>query len=1147
MDIASAPGTIVSSTEVARSLRPAPTTVLPMIGREQMLRQIGQAYRCIHDGAHAMVAVVGETGSGRTRVLREASRLPELAGAFTLELRLDHGADLHALLERALHEQLNHRRTLLPSRASAGRQLTIVELLTHLATVLPLVIIVDDIDAVPSGGATLGHILAGVAAPWLVIASTEPSNAVNATVAGRATDASITELTCDRFDHESIAALLRALTRDEPNPADVVWLIEKTHGLPVLLREAIEAAIRVGALVHNGGCLRRAEPIALCSTEFSALLPLAVPQLRALSSRARTTLATLALIGERVPMNLAAELGIANGDTRELLAAGLLRSDGSLYHFRDRVVLDAALASAAHDALDDVHAEVLARIVPGAIDAGLVPPAVTVERIVRVTADDARRREIVTVMLDAAVRMISANDFASAVVLMQSSYDAGVALVDEPVQIARWFEAYASGLYSLGRADEQLKVIEEFIARFPMESRLDAIATTIGRALVWQAEYYERRKAIAIALAHLDEAERIVASATDTEAATHIRYRAAMGRARIYNVADRRDEAVAILRQLLDDVDAEAYLSVVFDAYLIFSRIARTPAERAEVDERSAAMLERFEREGRDRLVVQVRATRIGRNIGEEGFENLEPEIRALLEQTRRHSLPRTESNLWVWLAVILADRGETTEAVLAIDRAIELRWRVGSIVLWQIAMITRAQILVIGRRDDEALATIAQIESDAKTYDRPCRRFLLDVSRAHVEVRRGEFADGIDGLAKLAEIGTSEGFEGTHATLLVLEGEILLHTFSIDRERARSFARRVLEHAPDRLTDRRLYPVALAVMARAHDDAATATRGKSGASDPILSELRRLTTETLSIWLECGATVNVAHALTLLRAHAPRALSTDDLAPVDARLPAELAGPSWHHCEVQTFGVVRVTDAAGNDRGGRHFGQHKTDSKPKKMLAALTVAAILDRRLKRERLIDMVWGESVTVETAANNFHVTLSGLRQVVGDVVDFDGVTYTLNTSLVRVDAIRVIELIDDAARFQRSGLLFRAYELLREANSLVKGEFLEGIYDDWTDGARELVRSKVRLARLRVAEIALLRAELDVVRQAVALVLEADGFDEEAHHLHLSLLRTEGERPRALREYDRFAERLASEYGTEPSARLRALRAAIVADA
>jgi DNA-binding SARP family transcriptional activator/tetratricopeptide (TPR) repeat protein len=1125
----------------------APSAVLPLIGRDQTLRGVAGAFHHVLDGARALVAIVGERGSGRTRALRECARLPELAGAAMLDVRLAPGsADMRSALARALHEKIVVRRALTQLRGDGiitAHDEQLATLLSSLGSVMPLVLLVDDLDAA-AYAADLGALLSLVRVPWLLVATADETTATAATLAGRAADASVLELPCRPFDRPEIAALLRSMMVEEPAATDIAWLVERTGGLPLLVREALEAAIRAGTFVHKNGGLCRVDAIERADDTYSALLPHLVPAISALDGAAREALATLSLLGPVMPRDLALGAGIADGALADIVARGLVGDDGMTLRFAGRLAHAAALATARASRVDERCARTLVRIVPPALETGLGPPAHTLDLILREAGDG--RSRVAGALVTAARRLVDRGEFARGADLMRLCYDEVLDSGVEPSVEAAMFEQYAIALYSIGLASEHHELIERYLARHDETTAPAELLASLARALVWLAEHCERRRHIDAAVALLDRADAVVARMAPGAVASMVQSRAMLGRARVYSVAERKEEAAAVLCEILAHVDADTQTAIAFDALLILGRTAQTDEQRAEAERWLAAMLERFEREGRDRLAVQLRASRIGMRIDGMELDELEPEIRSLIEQTRQWSLPRTESNAWVWLSILLADRGETDDALQAIDRAIEIRWRVGSIALWQFAMISRAQILVLAQRDDEALETIAQIEADARLHDRPCRRFLLETCLARIEIRRGEWlADAHERLAALGAIGVAERFAGTEHSMLEVEGELLLRTFSIDRDSAREYARRVLASKPAGLAARRLFPTALAVLARAHD-VAVASRGRNGVSDPMLAELRRLVTETLSIWLGRRAYRNVAHALSMLRAHAPRALNADDLASVDLRMPSGLDGPSWHHCAVQTFGPLRVIDAAGNERGGRHFGQHKTDSKPKKLLSALSVAAILDRRLKRERLIDMVWGESVSHESAANNFHVTLSGLRQVVGDVVDFDGVSYTLNTRLVHVDAIRLIELVDEAFDFQRDGLLFRAYDRLREACALVHGEFLEGIYDEWTDGARDLVRAKVRAARLRVAEIALARAELDVVREEVAALLEADGFDEEAMYLQIAVLKSDGERLRAIREFDRFAARLAAEYGAQPSTRMRSLRASMIAD-
>ena len=55
-----------------------------------------------------------------------------------------------------------------------------------------------------------------------------------------------------------------------------------------------------------------------------------------------------------------------------------------------------------------------------------------------------------------------------------------------------------------------------------------------------------------------------------------------------------------------------------------------------------------------------------------------------------------------------------------------------------------------------------------------------------------------------------------------------------------------------------------------------------------------------------------------------------------------------------------------------------------------------------------------------------------------------------------------------------------------------------------------------------------------------LLLADATDESAMYLRLSAFQAEGDRVHSLREYEKFAELLAAEYGVTPSRQLRELR-------
>ncbi|MEP7219200.1 MAG: BTAD domain-containing putative transcriptional regulator, partial [Bacteroidota bacterium] len=598
-------------------------------------------------------------------------------------------------------------------------------------------------------------------------------------------------------------------------------------------------------------------------------------------------------------------------------------------------------------------------------------------------------------------------------------------------------------------------------------------------------------------------------------------------------------EAVRIFRELLEGADFTIFSPATYDVIISISRVAPEFRIGIPLREYFEPMLALCERTGKARGAVQLRSLLSDDFLNAGDYDRAEPMIRSMIRELQRFVLPRAESTAWYQLAIISGERGDFAEAVRLIDRSIEIRWRVKSIAMWQIAMIMKTLFLVKLDRHEESLALLDALEEDARANGRPYRHFFVELCRSMVAARLGDWEVQRRRLGELLEIGMRENHTETAADVLELEADILLAMPALALAEAEDFFRRVIAASPGDQHGLALFISAALIAGRG---ASAGARRK--AIPPFFAEVVARALDVLAEWKRLGSPLRIEWALPLLRLHAGMLFSAADLAPfAETERRAGFTASSIRP-RVVAFGRLRVLDSQGVELGGRHFGTQKSDSKPRKILAALMAAAVQGRRLPRERLIDMVWEGAASRESASNNFHVTLSGLRQVIGDRVDFDGSTYALNADLVAVDALEFLQQIADATEADRQGKTFRAYDLLSAACALYAGEFLEGIYDEWSDLPRDILRSRGRAAHLRLAEIALGRGELDVARASVQSLLEIDPTDEEAMRIKLAIMSAEGDRLRALRAYDHFAMLLKREYDTDPSRSLRELRESIL---
>lgn len=1128
---------------------------LPFVGRESEIQKLISAHHDAYNGGRIIAWIAGEMGSGRSRLLDELRSRNGSERGMVVRMRAnreDAAAPL-APLATALVEAIGalpalrrNMETVLPemtsprlSAASLGRALDMV------ARRMLLLLVIDDIDAAGEGLAVeLGEVLAEIEGPFFAIVISGPGFGETVATMGRACEAEIVPIAVQPLEKGDIVRVLSETFDIIPEEEDAQWLCDATHGLPVLLREAVHAVVRSGCIVFKDNRWHRSESFEHCPFSAADALPALREQIGELPDDERRTLAAMALAGRRIPEQWPVMLNLTEERLAPLLARDLLACNGHSLEFPHELLYEMALAEARHLQLHEQLHEQLLRLIelstaPGA---GFWLSRFTLHLMAH-NASRQERARLLETLLTAGPELIRQDEWSAAAAYFDEVYVWRNELRElrDDVQLAGWIVSYSQVLYRLGRIPDQQAMLQEFLAQFEDSPPPQELIRSIVLMMLSVVENFYRQKQIDAALALLDRASMMLGG-MEGEEKTALENAIALHRGETLRVADRHNEARIIFRAILERSDPETFSPRAFEALMSLEKLPQSMEDRAFLLAQAGTMLELCDRKGLRRAAVQIRAMFANIfHIAEGNLRSMEPAIMDLIRDTRSCGLPRTESNAWYWLAVISAIHGDYADALRKLERTIEIRWRVRSIAMWQVALITKARILVAYGRHSEALALLDELEDDARHNNRPCRRFNIEICRALIAIRERQVEIPRERIAELRAIGQAEGFEATESSLLELEGEMMLRSASPGIREAEGYIKRVAALPVKPLFNRMLYVIAAAVAGRTMDKGSSGQKRRSVPA--LLHSAATLALEALNYWKEREAPHQIARALPLLRTHAHSMIAAEELAAFNNTEDGSNGDVAHYDFEVVTLGRMRVLDRSGAECGARHFGTHKSDSKPRKILAALATAAVQGRRLSRERLIEMVWGEGGTGETTTNNFHVTLSGLRQVIGDGIDFDGTAYALNMGVMGIDAVKFLERITEGMAADRNGKTFRAYDLLLDACDLYTGEFLEGIYDEWIDAPRDFLRAKARAALLRLAELALLRGEHDVARGCVGRLLEMDAADEEAIYLQLSILDLEGERLRALREYDRFTALLREEYGVNPSRRLQELRTAI----
>ncbi len=219
-----------------------------------------------------------------------------------------------------------------------------------------------------------------------------------------------------------------------------------------------------------------------------------------------------------------------------------------------------------------------------------------------------------------------------------------------------------------------------------------------------------------------------------------------------------------------------------------------------------------------------------------------------------------------------------------------------------------------------------------------------------------------------------------------------------------------------------------------------------------------------------------------------------------------------------------------------------------RKVLALLAYLAVTGQAHGRDELTELLYPK-LDREHAAADFRTVLSLLRHAIGDnVLDADGerVSVRLDDG-VRVDVREAKRLLREARAAEQTGDAASAERLLSDGTALFRGEFLAGFslpdsirFDEWEEQERDELRGEHGRALERLAAMRESRGEYDGAVDIARRWLTLDALDERVVRALMRLQALAGNRPAALRQYDRLAGLLRAETGERPEVETAALR-------
>jgi DNA-binding SARP family transcriptional activator len=235
----------------------------------------------------------------------------------------------------------------------------------------------------------------------------------------------------------------------------------------------------------------------------------------------------------------------------------------------------------------------------------------------------------------------------------------------------------------------------------------------------------------------------------------------------------------------------------------------------------------------------------------------------------------------------------------------------------------------------------------------------------------------------------------------------------------------------------------------------------------------------------------------------------------------------------IRTLGAFRVWRGQ-EEIGGRAWGREKA-----RQLLHLFLAQ-RGQMIPKPRIIDTLWPD-LDLGAADGTFRVALNALNKVLeperkGGMPRFiqrEGANYGLVVgSDVWIDAAEFERLLDAAQAMEALGE--NPMELYQQALELSEGEFLAEFpqYEAWCERERERLADRYKEGALKLARLYFAQGDDTGAALWAQRLIERDRCAEEAYRIAMAAQYRQGDRPMALRTYDRCVVALDEELGVDP---------------
>lgn len=237
---------------------------------------------------------------------------------------------------------------------------------------------------------------------------------------------------------------------------------------------------------------------------------------------------------------------------------------------------------------------------------------------------------------------------------------------------------------------------------------------------------------------------------------------------------------------------------------------------------------------------------------------------------------------------------------------------------------------------------------------------------------------------------------------------------------------------------------------------------------------------------------------------------------------------------QVYTLGQFSAVRPDGQAIKSKDWGRDKTIQ-----LFQFLITTRHQRALHKEQIINRLWPES-DKKSGDRDFKVAMHGINKIIepgkssrteAKYIIRQGLTYQLASENIWIDSDALELHIAEGNQQLKSDPEF-AKQALYKAIDLHKGNYLPNrLFADWCAEERERIQVITLAAYITLAELSLADNPAESIRLSQQALLIDDTW-EDAYRIQMEAYALKGNRPLAIKTYQKCKKVLAKEFGIEP---------------